>query len=72
MARNLHDMTLTEIEAVIWKDRGVSEPVGLRDVFTDDEIIDGLMSHPCYNEWPNHFKDWVYNAFDVITTQSFV
>lgn len=67
--RNLHNLILSEIEAIIFEDASVSEPRGLRDRLSDEEIL-SLVEHPCYSDWPNHFKDWVWSAIDNILEEA--
>ena len=62
----LHDLTQFEIERIIWRGRGVSELVGLRDVFTDDEIVKGLAEHPEFSHFDRHFRDWTFSAVDAM------
>ncbi len=62
----LHGLTQFEIERVIWQGRGVSELVGLRDVFSDTEIVDGIAGHPEFTHFDRHFQDWTFSAVDAM------
>lgn len=62
----LHDLTQFEIERIIWNGRGVSELVGLRDVFSDDEIVNGIADHPEFVHFDDHFKSWTFSAVDAM------
>ena len=69
MTHPLHDLTMRELDGRIWSGRGVAELVGLRDVFTDEEIVTGLCEHPCWDMWPTHFQSWVYSAVDAMADE---
>ena len=63
--RNLHNLIWSEINAIIFECASVSEPRGLRDRLTDDEIL-SLLDHPCYQDWPSYTQDWIWSAVDQI------
>ncbi len=62
----LHDLTQFEIEQIIWRGRGVSELVGLRDVFSDDDISVGIAQHPEFTHFDSHFQNWAFSAVDAM------
>lgn len=62
----LHGLTQFEIERIIWRGRGVSELVGLRDVFTDDDIAVGIAQHPEFTHFDRHFQNWAFSAVDAM------
>ncbi len=60
----LHDLTYSEIQAKLWEGiESVSLPIGLGDRFTDDALVE-LGNHPCYQDFPQHFKSWLWSALD--------
>ena len=62
----LHNLTQYEIERLIWRGRGVAELVGLRDVFSDGEIVDGIAAHPEFSHFDRQFQDWTFSAVDAM------
>ena len=67
MARNLHLLTQSEINAIVFDGALIDEPRGLRDRLSDDEIL-SLLDHPCYQDWPSYWTDWIWSAVDQIIT----
>lgn len=65
---DLNDMTEVEINNVVFAGRGVNELVGLRDVFSDEQICN-LPSHPAWARFSSAFKTWVYNAIECIVSE---
>ena len=59
-------MTEDEINALIFtRDTPTNKLVGLRDVFTDEEIYD-LPSHPAWDQFSRGLQDWVFMAIDAM------
>lgn len=68
---NLHSMTQSEINAIVFEGATTTEPRGLRDRLSDEEIM-SLLEHPCYQDWPTHWTDWIWSAVDeIISTYRF-
>jgi hypothetical protein len=64
--RDLHDMTEAELNRIIFPPgTHPGKHVGLRDVFTDEEI-QHLPEHPAWREFSRGFKDWVFAALEEI------
>jgi hypothetical protein len=68
---SLHDLTYIELQRRIdaVAEGSVSTPIGLRDAFTDNEVL-SLLDHPCRDVFPNYFVDWVWNTADAIDLES--
>lgn len=62
----LHGFTQYEIERIIWRGRGVAELVGLRDVFSDEQIVKGIAEHPEFTHFDRGFQDWTFSAVDAM------
>lgn len=59
----LYDMPLRELEMLPWKGMPVNEPIGLKDVFTKEQI-QWLYDHPDYKKFSRGFQDDIFNALD--------
>ncbi len=59
----IHDSTYTELQRRIHAK--TIEFIGLRDVFTDSEIIT-MLSHPDIRGFPEYFVSWLYDTADLI------
>jgi hypothetical protein len=60
--RDLHDMTYQEIRALVFPPgEHPGQLVGLRDRLTDAEIA-SLPRHPAWDDFPESFRSWVYEA----------
>lgn len=62
---DLHDMTFSEIESLIWRGIGVSTHISLKDRLTE-EALALLVSHPLVDTFPVSFKYWLWDALDTM------
>jgi hypothetical protein len=61
---DLHKLSEKEINHLIWSGRGVSQHVGLTDVFTLEQL-QSLFDHPDWNMFDRTFRNWVtYTTLD--------
>lgn len=59
-----------EIHKLIFKDVSSSTLVGLKDRFSDEQIV-GLLDHPDYHFFSDSFKDWIWRALDTIYEENY-
>jgi hypothetical protein len=64
---DLHRMTGNQIHKLVWRDvQSVSQPLSMREVFTDRQIIEGIWGHPGYRDFEVPMRSHTEGAIDAI------